>query len=348
MAKLVCHGEKYTKGAIGKIERHNERLNEHYGNQDIDLERSHLNYKLMECPEKNYYTAVMNLVDIRNNPTGKKLRKDAIVLTEFIISSNNDFFEELTPEKQREYFEVALDYLEENFVKKNTIYEVVHNDEHTPHMHFGFVPMTEDNRVCAKEVINRNTLRKIQEELPKRLQEAGFHIERGEVNSEAVHRTVKQYKADMEKEKAELAITIQGQKQELQKLATVKTEIKSVEKISTGKTILGGKVTIDEKDYKKLTSLAKKQLAKESNEKKLSNEVSLLQKENKELQAINANLSAQLQKEKSMSHRLSMKSLQAEIYELRRFKQKAEEFMKKRGIYDYFHKSGIDLNKMEL
>lgn len=210
--------------------------------------------------------------------------------------------------------------------------------------------MTEDNRVCAKEVINRNTLRKIQEELPKRLQEAGFHIERGKVNSEAVHRTVKQYKAEMEKEKAELAITIQGQKQELQKLATVKTEIKSVEKISIGKTILGGKITVEEKDYKKLTSLAKKQLAKESNEKKLSNEVSLLQKENKnkELQEINTNLSAQLQREKSMSHRLSMKSLQAEIYELRRFKQKAKEFMKKRGIYDYFHKSGIDLNKMEL
>ena len=118
MAKLVCHGEKYTKGAIGKIERHNERLNEHYGNQDIDLERSHLNYKLMECPEKNYYAAVMNLVDTRNNPTGKKLRKDAIVLTEFIISSSNDFFEELTPEKHREYFEVALGYLEEAFGKK--------------------------------------------------------------------------------------------------------------------------------------------------------------------------------------------------------------------------------------
>ena len=38
MAKLVCHGEKYTKGAVAKIERHNERLNEHYSNQDIDLE----------------------------------------------------------------------------------------------------------------------------------------------------------------------------------------------------------------------------------------------------------------------------------------------------------------------
>mgnify|MGYP002657211533 CR=1 FL=1 len=52
MAKLVCHGEKYTKGAISKIERHNERQNEHYGNQDSDLQRSHLNYRLMACAER--------------------------------------------------------------------------------------------------------------------------------------------------------------------------------------------------------------------------------------------------------------------------------------------------------
>lgn len=188
MAKLVCHGEKYTKGVISKIERHNERQNEHYGNQDIDLERSHLNYRLME----------------------------------FIISSGNDFFDRLSPERQKEYFQASMEYLETLFGKKNTIYAVVHNDEHTSHMHFGFVPMTEDNRVCAKEVMNRNILRQIQEELPKYLQKAGFDIERGEVNSEAVHRTVKQYKADMEKEKAELATVIQGQKQELQAIAEKK------------------------------------------------------------------------------------------------------------------------------
>lgn len=111
MAKLVCHGEKYTKGAISKIERHNERQNEHYGNQDIDLERSNLNYRLMKCVEKNYFASVMKLVDARNNPTGKKLRKDAVVLTEFIISSGNDFFDTLSPEKQREYFKTSMEYL---------------------------------------------------------------------------------------------------------------------------------------------------------------------------------------------------------------------------------------------
>ena len=128
MAKLVCHGQKYTKGAIAKIERHNERQNEHYGNQDIDLERSHLNYRLMECAEKNYFAAVMKLVDARNNPTGKKLRKDAVVLTEFIISSSNEFFDTLSPERQKEYFQSSMKYLETLFGKKNTIYAVVHND----------------------------------------------------------------------------------------------------------------------------------------------------------------------------------------------------------------------------
>jgi SAM-dependent MidA family methyltransferase len=202
MAKLVCHGEKYTKGAISKIERHNERKNEHYGNKDIDPERSRLNYSLRQRTDKNYFAAIMKLLDSRNNPTGKKLRKDAIVLTEFIISSSNEFFDALPSEKQKEYFQASLEYLENLFGKKNTIYAVVHNDEHTPHLHFGFVPMTDDNRVCAKDVINRNILRQMQEELPQYLKKAGFDIERGEINSEAVHRTVKQYKSDMEKEKA--------------------------------------------------------------------------------------------------------------------------------------------------
>ena len=30
---------------------------------------------------------------------------------------------------------------------------VVHMDEKTPHMHLSFVPLTEDGRLCAKEII---------------------------------------------------------------------------------------------------------------------------------------------------------------------------------------------------
>lgn len=181
-----------------------------------------------------------------------------------------------------------------------------------------------------------------------RLQKAGFDIERGEVNSEAVHRTVKQYKADMEKEKAELAAVIQGQKQELQAIVEKKADIRSVEEMATGKTLLGGKITVEEADYQKLTDLAKKQIAVESKEKKLKRENAILHKENQQLKASNEALNSQLTSKQPMSRRLSIKKLEAEVHELRKFKQMAENFLAEHGLKDYFRKVFIHSNNQEL
>lgn len=158
MAKLVCHAEKYKKGSVPSIERHNERKNKNYSNEEIDPSRTHLNYSLIENEISSYYRMVMNLVNARENPSGKKLRKDAVVLCEFIISSSNEFFEGLSSEEQRRFFEEASRYLEDFFGKEHCIYAAVHYDEHTPHMHFGFVPLTSEDRLCAKEVIDRLVL----------------------------------------------------------------------------------------------------------------------------------------------------------------------------------------------
>ena len=89
MAKLVCHAEKYKKGSVPSIERHNERKNKNYSNEEIDPSRTQLNYDLIPRESDSYYHSVMNLVNARDNPSGKKLRKDAVVLCEFIISSSN-------------------------------------------------------------------------------------------------------------------------------------------------------------------------------------------------------------------------------------------------------------------
>jgi hypothetical protein len=208
--------------------------------------------------------------------------------------------------------------------------------------------MTDDNRVCAKDVINRNILRQMQEELPQYLKKAGFDIERGEINSEAVHRTVKQYKSDMEKEKATLSKTIQTQKNELKAIADKKAGIRSLDEISTGKTLLGGKVTMEESDYRKLTDLAKKHIAVENNTKKLKKENMSLRKANQELTDKNNNLNVQLSNANSLSRRLEMKKLETEVVELRKFKQLAEKFLAGRGLKDYFIKTFIHSSKRDV
>lgn len=348
MAKLVCHGEKYKKGNISSIERHNERKNIHYSNAEIDPTKTHLNYSLIKRNKESYYRSVMKLVNARHNPSGKALRKDAVVLCEFIISSDNEFFKTLAEEEQRSFFEKSARYLQDFFGKENCIYAVVHYDEHTPHMHFGFVPLTMENKLCAKEVISRSALLRLQDEMPKYLQENGFHIERGEAGSVAVHKSVKKYKADMEKEKMELEFSIQKEKQKLSRFTAAKAEIKSVEQIQTGKTMFGGKITVDEQDYKKVTTLAKKQLASESKEKKLSKEISSLRKENKTLKAENEGMKAQLNKHQSVLGRLSTATMESELHELQIFKRRAEKFMSEHGLLDYFRKVFIHSNNQEL
>lgn len=348
MAKLACHVEKYKKGSVSSIERHNERKNVNYSNEEIDPSRTHLNYSLMQRDNESYYRSVMKLVNSRDNPSGKALRKDAVVLCEFVITSSNEFFENLPAEEQRHFFEEANQYLQDFFGKEKCIYSVVHNDEHTPHMHFGFVPLTAENKLCGKEIINRSVLFRLQSEMPKFLQEKGFKIERGEAGSKAVHKSVKQYKADMEKEKAALAVSIQKEKKELSQLASIKAEIKSVEQIPIGKTMFGGKITVDEEDYKKVTSLAIKQLAGESKEKKLSKELSSLRKENKTLKTENEGMKMQLGKRQSISERLSAATMESELRELRIFKKLAEKFLSEHGLLDYFKKTLIHSNNRDL
>lgn len=347
MAKLVCHAEKYKKGSVPSIERHNERRNANYSNEEIDPSKTHLNYSLIQREDESYHRSVMDLVNARDNPSGRALRKDAVVLCEFIISSGNEFFEKLSPEEQRRFFEEAAGYLQEFFGKEHCIYAAVHYDEHTPHMHFGFVPLTMENKLCAKKVIDRSTLLRLQAEMPEFLQKKGFQIERGEAGSAAVHKSVKKYKADMEKEKEALTISIQKKKQDLSQLVSTKAEIKSVEQIPTAKAMFGGKITIDEADYRKVATLAKKQIVSESKEKKLSKELSSLKKENKTLKTENEGMKIQLNKRQSVSERLLTATMESELRELRIGKQLAEKILSEHGLLDYFRKAFIHSNNRD-
>ena len=110
----------------------------------------------------------------------------------------------------------------------------------------------------------------------------------------------------------------------------------------------GGKITVDEADYRKVATLAKKQLASESMEKKLSKELFSLRKENKVLQMENEGMKIQLNKRQSVSERLSTATMESELRELRMCKQLAEKILSEHGLLDYFRKAFIHSNNRDL
>lgn len=141
--------EKKTMGSVGAIEAHHERTKEKYkSNPDIDLERSHLNYHIVQ-PEGKYRQKIKDRID----ESGAKQRKDSIVLQDCLITATPDWINRLSDEEQEEFFEHAYEFFAEKFGEQNIITAIVHRDEANPHMHLCFVPITEDNRLSSKSLI---------------------------------------------------------------------------------------------------------------------------------------------------------------------------------------------------
>lgn len=288
--KMAIHAENFGKGSVGALEHHNLRENENYSNQDIDPARTKDNV-VLKAPEDSQYRDTKNIIETR---AVNQVRKNSIWQSEFIVSSDKEFFKELPLAEQNRFFTEAYKYLSKEFGEQNVTCAVVHYDETTPHMHFDFVPMTETDKLSRKEVMTRDRLLKIQDQLPKYLHEKGFDIERGRkmvelapkdrpkhlepgeykkaLNDEiralegqkkqltsqmAIHkkRVEQLNKAVPELEKAEKALN-----DKIEKIRQKESLVKSVEDLPKGIRTKSGHIALHETDYKKLVNSARQGL----------------------------------------------------------------------------------------
>lgn len=140
---------KLKIGSVTPINNHHERRKEKYkSNPDIDPERSHLNYHLVQ-PEGRYREKTLARIE----EVGAKRRKDSVVLQDAFVSASPDWIRQKPIEEQRKYFEHAFDFFCDRFGKDNILSAVIHMDEATPHMHLVFVPITSEGRLSSKTII---------------------------------------------------------------------------------------------------------------------------------------------------------------------------------------------------
>ena len=214
---MVCHFGKYKSGNVFGLQKHNQRENENYSNMDIDKAKTPLNYDLVNQKDINYLKRVKTIIEANRAPE-RAIRKDATVYCECIISSDSAFFENLTEDKQKEFFKSSLDYLKNKIGEEFIISANVHLDETTPHMHVGFVPIIE-NSLSAKKLIDRKFLREVQDQLPAYLKNIGFDIQRGIEGSKRKHKDIKEFKKELDREvenKCKDINTMESHKNELE------------------------------------------------------------------------------------------------------------------------------------
>ena len=172
---------KYKGPEIGRIEAHNERTKEIYAsNPDVDTERSKYNFHLVKPNGKYRAEAEKQIAEV-----GCRTRTDSVRVVETLITASPDFFKDKKKAQIKEYFEHALNFILKHVPQERILSAVIHVDEKTPHMHLSFVPITEDGRLSAKDIVgNRKKLTWWQDEFWKHMVKKYPDMERGESASE--------------------------------------------------------------------------------------------------------------------------------------------------------------------
>jgi plasmid recombination enzyme len=186
--------QKMKSGNLGGAYRHNERIFENHSNKDIDPEKTHLNYELTDRDRSIPYDRQIKQYINDNKISKRALRKDAVLCNEWIITSDKAFFENMSPEQIKNFFETAKNFFAERYGNSNIAYAMVHLDESTPHMHLGLVPM-QNGKLSSKSLFgSRDQLKEIQEAFPRYLNEHGYNLQRGESDSKKKHLETAEFK----------------------------------------------------------------------------------------------------------------------------------------------------------
>ena len=192
--------EKYKRADVVGIERENER-DENYKstrNPQIDKSKTRLNYHTMPY-EKRY----LSFIDerIKQLSLRRKIKDDAVLITSFILGSDKEFFDRITAEQQKQFFDDCTEFFSKRYGKENVVSAVVHLDESTPHLHLNLMPVT-DGRLCAKVLFDRTALRDLQTDFYEVVGKK-YGLKRGNEGSTAKHLDTVAFKTKKMTEAAE-------------------------------------------------------------------------------------------------------------------------------------------------
>jgi hypothetical protein len=173
----ILRFEKHKGTPARAMEAHHERQKEKYAsNPDIDTAKSKNNFHIVK-PHGRYY----HFIQSRIEQAGCRTRKDSTRFVDTLITASPEFFKGRSVKETAGFFQRAADFLIQRVGKENIISAVVHMDEKTPHLHLTFVPLTKDNRLCAKEILGgRADLSRWQDDFYAYMIQAYPDLERGE------------------------------------------------------------------------------------------------------------------------------------------------------------------------
>lgn len=166
----IMRTEKRKRTDLGGIQKENLRTATEYNNK--------------VAPGMDAFNVVLKesnnwLQDINKEiqAAGARTRSNSVLALDTLYTASPEFFQGKTNAENDKFFQDCLKFHNERF--GHIISAVVHYDETTPHMHIISVPLTEDGRLSARDVIgNKAKMSKTQDQFFEQVGKS-YGLERG-------------------------------------------------------------------------------------------------------------------------------------------------------------------------
>lgn len=166
----IMRTEKRKRTDLRGIQKENTRTATEYNNK-VSPGMDILNVTLRES--NNWLRDIDNEI----KTAGARTRSNSVLALDTLYTASSEFFQGKTNEENDTFFRDCLKFHERHF--GHIISAVIHYDETTPHLHVISVPLTQDGRLSARDVIgNKAKMSKAQDEFFEQVGK-GYGLERG-------------------------------------------------------------------------------------------------------------------------------------------------------------------------
>lgn len=166
----IMRTEKRKKSDLSGIQKENTRTATEYNNK-VAPGMDALNVNLIQSNDW------MQDIQAEIDRAGAKTRANSVLALDTLYTASSEFFQGKTNGENDTFFRDCLKFHERHF--GHIISAVIHYDETTPHLHVISVPLTQDGRLSARDVIgNKAKMSKAQDEFFEQVGK-GYGLERG-------------------------------------------------------------------------------------------------------------------------------------------------------------------------
>lgn len=166
----IMRTEKRKKSDLSGIQKENTRTATEYNNKvapGMDI----FNVTLKES--SNWLQDINKEIQA----AGAKTRSNSVLALDTLYTASPNFFQGKTNAENDQFFQDCLKFHNDHF--GHIISAVIHYDETTPHLHIISVPLTQDGRLSARDVIgNKAKMSKTQDAFFEQVGR-GYGLERG-------------------------------------------------------------------------------------------------------------------------------------------------------------------------